>query len=102
MRVGAEGRIRAFDEKSGNGRGGWETKRQLINGGVYVFERKLLKMIPTRRAISLEGEVFPSLLAKKRVYGFTSDAYFLDIGVPEDLGRAQRELPERILVSHPG
>jgi D-glycero-alpha-D-manno-heptose 1-phosphate guanylyltransferase len=102
LRVDRAGRITAFLEK--NGRDGSErpeTERCLINGGVYVFEKKLLKAIRAPGPVSLEREVFPSLLARKSVYGFERDTYFLDIGVPEDLGRAQSELPERICISHP-
>ncbi len=78
-----------------------EIEKRYINGGIYVFDRKLLSKIRNRGPVSLEKEVFPLLLAKKNVYGFASDAYFLDIGVPEDLRRAQSELPERIRISHP-
>jgi D-glycero-alpha-D-manno-heptose 1-phosphate guanylyltransferase len=97
-----KGRITAFLEKSrGPGTAGSEAEKRLINAGTYIFERKLLKTIRNRGPVSLEKEVLPLLLSKKNVYGFTSCAYFLDIGVPKDLGRAQRELPERIRVSHP-
>jgi D-glycero-alpha-D-manno-heptose 1-phosphate guanylyltransferase len=102
LRMDGNGRIAEFLEKFGRDVSTrTPTEKQLINGGLYVFEKRLLKTICARGPVSLEREVFPSLLAKKGVYGFESDAYFLDIGVPEDLGRAQRELPERIRVSHP-
>ena len=97
----ARNRITAFLEKSGRGWNGSETEKALINGGVYVFDRKLLKTIRARGPVSLERDVFPSLLAKKSVHAFTTDAYFLDIGIPEDFGRAQHELPKRIPISHP-
>lgn len=101
LRVGAGGRVRAFLEKGGKDlKGGSRTRRQLVNGGVYVFEKGLLEKISARGPVSLERKVFPSLLAEKRVYAFESDAYFLDIGVPKDLWRAQRELPERIWNHH--
>ena len=95
-------RVTAFLEKSGRDKDtGSENEKRYINAGIYIFDRKLLSKIPNRAPVSLEKEVLPSLLTKKRAYGFTSDAYFLDIGVPEDLGRAQHELPERIPISNP-
>jgi D-glycero-alpha-D-manno-heptose 1-phosphate guanylyltransferase len=97
LSIDAKGRIRAFLEKSGgNEMGGSETRRQLINGGVYVLEKGLLKNIRARGPVSLEGKVFPSLLGRNCMYAFKTEAYFLDIGVPKDLWRAQRELPQRI------
>jgi len=101
LRLDGKGRITAFLEKSGReGSKGSETEKCLINGGVYLFEKKLLKTIRAVGPVSLEREVFPLQIAKKGVYGFELDAYFLDIGLPEDLGRAQSELPERIRVNH--
>jgi len=95
-------RITAFLEKSRKDQYFRSEKENCqINGGIYVFDRKLLRKIRNNGRVSLEKEVFPSLLTKKNVYAFTSDAYFLDIGIPEELRRAQRELPQRICVSHP-
>ena len=96
-----KGRITAFLEKRGRlGRKIRETRKGLINGGVYVFEKKVLKTIGRGQNVSLEREVFPALLAEKCVYGFKTESYFLDIGMPEDLRRAQSELPKRIRVSN--
>ena len=95
-------RITAFLEKSGRyGDVGSEKKKRYVNGGVYILDPKVISKIHNRNPVSLEKEVFPLLLAENSVYGFKSDAYFLDIGVPEDLRRAQRELPQRIRLSHP-
>lgn len=96
LRLDLQGRIAAFlekakgdeDEQSG-------TTKKLINGGVYVFERELLESVHSRLPVSLEKEVFPSLITGNNVYGYTTDSYFLDIGLPEDLERAGRELPAR-------
>lgn len=96
LRLDEEQRIMAFLEKTkctdGEKSG---TRKQFINGGVYVFEEDLLRSIHSNRQVSLEREVFPLLVTKKNVYGFATDAFFLDIGLPEDLRRAGSELPER-------
>jgi NDP-sugar pyrophosphorylase family protein len=83
----------------------------LINGGVYVFNREVLGMIPAGRAVSLEKETMPALLAAgQRVFGFQKasslkpqasshspgSSFFIDIGTPEDLLRLQKN-PEELL-----
>jgi D-glycero-alpha-D-manno-heptose 1-phosphate guanylyltransferase len=81
VELGEDGWIRAFREKE-------PCREGLINGGVYVINRA-----------SLMGELFPEkfsfedgYLAKRRIAGMVQDAYFIDIGVPEDFERAQREI----------
>lgn len=100
LRLASSGRIVSFKEKNAS-----ETdeaaacSRSLINGGVYLFEKKLLDRIPARRQVSLENEIFPFLFKKKRLFGFVTDGFFLDIGVPDDFRRAQSELPKRFRIS---
>jgi NDP-sugar pyrophosphorylase family protein len=87
-----EGRVKAFLEKNA----GYVNKthgRHLVNGGVYVFQKSVLEIVPELRAVSLEREVFPQLL-EKGVKGFISDGFFIDIGLPDDFQRAQTELPK--------
>jgi NDP-sugar pyrophosphorylase family protein len=104
LKLNDEGKITAFLEKGeGNlGHKSDETTKS-INGGVYIFEKKLLNYIRAPGPVSLEKNVFPQIVASKnkKVYGLLIDAYFVDIGVPKDLWRAQRELPERFRVNDP-
>jgi len=65
----------------------------LVSGGVYALRRKLVDSLAAEG--SLEREVFPRLAAVGRLRGFAYDGYFIDIGVPQDLARARREIPER-------
>jgi len=93
----ARGRIKAFVEKhaavlpGGNGKPG---ASQWISGGVYIMNRAVFRHIAGQREVSLEKEVFPSLIGSP-FYGFPSKGYFIDIGVPEDYQRARAELTER-------
>jgi mannose-1-phosphate guanylyltransferase len=66
-----------------------------VNAGIYVFEKRLLGEIRPGKATSLEKEIFPYLIAGKKLYCFTTNAYFIDIGIPNDFRRAQDEFPER-------
>jgi D-glycero-alpha-D-manno-heptose 1-phosphate guanylyltransferase len=104
LRLDGQGRITAFLEKGDmDASNKSEERKRPINGGVYVFEKRLLSRIRTRGPVSLEKDVFPQLVASKnkQVYGFLRDAYFMDIGVPSDLRRAQSGLPERFRVNNP-
>jgi mannose-1-phosphate guanylyltransferase len=54
----------------------------LISAGAYVLERRVLDMIEPDRNVSIEREIWPQLVGEG-LYGFPSDAYWLDIGTPE-------------------
>ncbi|MGB2628842.1 MAG: nucleotidyltransferase family protein [Candidatus Acidiferrum sp.] len=102
LRMDRGRRVTAFLEKVKTTQDNWRAAHGvLINGGVYVFEKELLKAICIGKTVSLEKEVFPTLLVKKSLSAFETKGFFLDIGVPEDLRRAQSELPRRISVGHP-
>ena len=66
----------------------------LINGGVYAIDRSQLDMSLFPRTYSFEREVLEPLADYGLVAGDRQEGYFIDIGVPEDYARAQRELPE--------
>ncbi len=73
------------------------SKSSLINGGVYVFHKEMCSSIP-KGNISLEKNIFP-LLMGKRFYGRPHKAYFIDIGVPGDYDRIQKEF-WRLEIAH--
>ena len=66
----------------------------LINGGIYAIDRSQLDMALYPKRFSFEHEVLEPLSDLFLVAGRVLDGYFIDIGVPEDYERAQRELPE--------
>jgi len=64
----------------------------LVNAGAYLFDRRLFdELQPTG---SLETDVLPRLVARGELHGCVSDGYFRDIGIPDDLARAQKEIPD--------
>ena len=79
--------ISAFREKA-------PCKAGLINGGVYAIDRTRLQLSALPESFSFEKEVLEPQAAAGHVAGQVSDAYFIDIGVPEDYERVQQELPE--------
>lgn len=61
----------------------------LVNAGTYVLEPEALVGVASDRAVSIEREVFPALIAAGRlVSGFVSEAYWMDLGTPEKYLRA--------------
>ncbi len=61
-----------------------------INGGVYMINRQIF--INYDGKFSFEEDVLPVLIKNGMVTGIKSDAYFIDIGIPEDYARANCEL----------
>jgi len=92
--MNASGEILGFLEKKSPGVVDDGRGRSWINGGVYAFQKELLSMIPRGRPVSLETKIFPRLVGRQ-FYGFPTNGYFIDIGVPADYRRAQEEFRER-------
>ncbi len=62
-----------------------------VNAGVYVLDRSIVARAGALPA-SLEQDVFPALAAAGAMSGTSYRGYFIDIGIPEDLARADVEL----------
>jgi len=82
------GLIHGFGEKRLTGAG-------LINSGVYLLHKVLFESFALSDRFSMETDFVGTHLAELRPLAFQSDGYFIDIGIPSDLERAQRELPAR-------
>ena len=83
----ASGRVEAFVEKSEH------PVSNQVNAGCYVFRRRVVDGIPAGRVVSVERETFPGLVADGAlVVGFVDNAYWRDVGTPETLVAASRDL----------
>lgn len=78
-------RIVHFEEK-GSSEPGW------ISAGAYVLPRNLVWPPALPEKFSIEQDFFVPEVARLRPAAFKVDGFFLDIGIPEDLDRAQTEL----------
>ena len=80
VKTGLDGRIREFLEKPS-----WdEIDSNTINAGAYLFNPKVLDLVPRGVPYSLERQLFPHLLAEKgRVFSFVTTGYWIDIGTVE-------------------
>jgi len=63
-----------------------------INGGIYCISRSALDLSALPEKFSFEKEVLEPMALKRSVCGFEQQGYFIDIGIPEDYARAQREM----------
>lgn len=76
-----DGRIVAFHEKK-------HCRCGLINGGIYVINKRYgLLDFPSER-FSFETDILQNKVRESVFTGYTSDGYFIDIGIPEDYERA--------------
>ena len=64
-----------------------------INGGIYLLNKALFTQTKMPEKFSFEKDILEKLYTKINIYGLAFDAYFIDIGTPEDYARAQNEFP---------
>lgn len=76
--------VQSFEEKT-------FTEEGLINGGIYILNRDTFfsKQFPEK--YSFEKEYLEQYVVEQKFYGFIADAYFIDIGIPEDYNQAQKD-----------
>lgn len=82
--VGPNGEMLTFGEKGYKGAG-------LINGGIYYIRGNCLDGIKAE-SFSFETDFLSLQQPGHRIYGMPFDDYFIDIGIPSDLQRAEVEL----------
>ena len=78
-------RVSAFSARSTAGTAG------LINAGIYLFDRSVMDALAP--VCSLETDILPRLASEGALRGTVSEGYFRDIGIPDDLARAQQDIP---------
>ncbi|HFB99622.1 MAG TPA: hypothetical protein ENJ53_02345 [Phaeodactylibacter sp.] len=78
-------RVTAFKEKEYKEKG-------LINGGTYFFSKKVFEGTNFPKRFSFEKDFMEKYLEKMQMFGCELDGFFLDIGIPEDYARAEKEL----------
>ncbi|MBL6790802.1 MAG: NTP transferase domain-containing protein [Methylophilaceae bacterium] len=60
------------------------------NGGAYLITDKnfILNYSSSKKSFSLESDLIMNNFSQKNLYGYYSDGFFLDIGLPSDYERA--------------
>jgi D-glycero-alpha-D-manno-heptose 1-phosphate guanylyltransferase len=84
IEYGLGNKVIAFKEKDE------QNKPGLINGGVYILNRKVfLDMTESGKPFSIEKDFYEKRLSELMIYGYEYEGYFIDIGIPEDFKKAQ-------------
>ncbi len=85
--IGEDGQVLDFLEKMEN------PITDTINAGCYIFNSAALNEIPVGKISSVERDIFPKLLqANRPIFGYEDSSYWVDMGTPESMIRASREL----------
>ncbi|MBN1075621.1 D-glycero-D-manno-heptose 1-phosphate guanosyltransferase [Clostridium botulinum] len=77
-------RIIDFEEKQFNTEG-------LINGGIYLCKKDSLAHINMTK-FSFEKDFMEKEITNKKIMSFESHEYFIDIGIPEDYRKFEKEM----------
>ena len=62
-----------------------------MNGGVYYLKKNILKLIKNKNT-SLENDILPTLIKKRKISGLISKNFFIDIGTPKNFTKAKNFL----------
>lgn len=82
--VNEQKEITGFQEKK-------KTEKGLISGGVYIMNRKIVLDEHMPEKFSIEKDFLEKKYTEIKMFGYISDTYFLDIGIPSDYDKAQLE-----------
>ena len=87
VQINRENMIVSFTEK------GALTGTGNINGGIYLINKQVFKKISIfTEKFSMENDIFEKYYNTLPFFGFPFEGYFIDIGIPEDYERANKEL----------
>ncbi|WP_323100891.1 nucleotidyltransferase family protein [Intrasporangium sp. YIM S08009] len=79
-----DGVVASFEEKPQHPRG------DLANAGLYAFSPDVIDLVRQPLPRDLGGDLLPLLVGRAHALSI-GDAYFIDIGTPDALARAERE-----------
>ncbi len=89
IKQGSNSTITSFKEKNG------EAKPGLINAGIYILDKEIyLQKTKAGKKFSIEKDFFEKKIKELNICGFPYEGYFIDIGIPEDLEKAQHDFKE--------
>lgn len=89
VETSADGRLVSFVEKPRPE----ELTSEWSSAGIYVFKPSIINAIPQGRTYDIGHDLIPLLLrTDRRVYGYKSDFYLVDIGTPLGYSRASEDV----------
>jgi NDP-sugar pyrophosphorylase family protein len=87
----SENRVTTLLERPSEAERG-QVESNWVNSGVYMFHSSVLDMIPSGTACDFPRDVFPSLIARGKVFGFPLQGYRCAIDSPQRLESARESL----------
>jgi D-glycero-alpha-D-manno-heptose 1-phosphate guanylyltransferase len=84
VEIDADAHIKTFKEKQHYSEG-------LINGGIYIVNKTSLLSLSLPERFSFEKDYLEKYCQAQNMMGLIAEDYFIDIGIPEDFERANRE-----------
>jgi D-glycero-alpha-D-manno-heptose 1-phosphate guanylyltransferase len=85
VEIADNGAIKSFKEKQFYESG-------LINGGIYALQVAAFLKEGLPEKFSFEKDYLEKLYTVRPMYGIVQNEYFIDIGIPEDFEKANRDL----------
>ena len=85
IETAGDGQITAFREKP--------SLDYLVSIGVYVFSPSVMSFIPRGRRFDFPDLVQGLMASGQRVLSYETDAYWMDIGRPDDYSQANEDFP---------
>ncbi|MEL6923114.1 MAG: HAD-IIIA family hydrolase, partial [Bacteroidota bacterium] len=82
------GQVQAFREKQYCAAG-------LINAGVYLINRSIFEVAEFPGKFSFEKDLLEAQLSNLKFIGCPLEGYFIDIGIPTDFAKAQKDFQQR-------
>jgi len=67
-----------------------EAPSSLANAGIYILDPEIFDYIPSERPVSIEHETFPKLAEKGKLFGYSFEGLWTDIGELSDYLKANR------------
>lgn len=77
-------RITSFNEKQ-------YCEEGLINGGIYLIQKDIFEKLNLPDKFSFEKNIMEAHVNSLKIYGFEQDSYFIDIGIPSDFEKANKD-----------
>ncbi|MFO7618057.1 MAG: sugar phosphate nucleotidyltransferase [Thermoplasmata archaeon] len=85
VRIAKDGRVLDYVKRSP------PNTMNCLEAGLALYHRDILDLAPDRK-FSLEEAILPQLINRGRLFGLLTPRRFYDMGTPEGLERARREL----------
>ncbi|HSN60466.1 MAG TPA: nucleotidyltransferase family protein [Ferruginibacter sp.] len=86
VEIDSAGQVQSFSEKQ-------FCKNGLVNGGVYILNIASFLQLNFPQHFSFEKDFLAKQVTNQKIAGLVQDEYFIDIGIPEDLKKAELHFP---------